>query len=128
MEKKFATALNCIDGRCQIPVINFAKKNFKVDFVDMITEPGIDKIFGQGEKKKIEEIKKKVLISVKKHRSKTLILVGHADCAKNPVSEKEHKIQIKKGIEIIQSWNLPVKIYGIFLDKNFKPNQVKKSI
>ncbi len=33
---KFITAINCMDGRTQIPVIEFLKKNFQVDYVDMI--------------------------------------------------------------------------------------------
>ena len=32
----FATAINCMDGRVQIPVIEYLKKEFKVDYVDMI--------------------------------------------------------------------------------------------
>jgi hypothetical protein len=47
---KFATALNCMDGRVQIPIIEFLKKKFKVDYVDMITEPGIDKILAEENK------------------------------------------------------------------------------
>jgi hypothetical protein len=50
---KFATALNCMDGRVQITIIEFLKKKFKVDYVDMITEPGIDKILAEGNKELI---------------------------------------------------------------------------
>jgi len=91
---KFATALNCMDGRVQIPIIEFLKKKFKVDYVDMITEPGIDKILAEGNKELISWIKEKIKISVKKHNSKVIAIVGHADCAGNPV--KKHVEQIKK--------------------------------
>jgi len=40
LHKRFATAINCMDGRTQEPVITWIKKNYHVDFVDMITEPG----------------------------------------------------------------------------------------
>jgi len=36
----FVTAINCMDGRTQEPIINFMKQRFKVDYVDMINEPG----------------------------------------------------------------------------------------
>jgi hypothetical protein len=36
----FATAINCMDGRTQEPIINYMKQGFKVDYVDMINEPG----------------------------------------------------------------------------------------
>ena len=37
---KFGTAINCIDGRTQQPVIDYIKQNYAVDMVDMITFPG----------------------------------------------------------------------------------------
>jgi len=39
---KFATCLNCMDGRVQLPVIHWIKENYGVDYVDMITEAGMD--------------------------------------------------------------------------------------
>jgi len=36
----FATAINCMDGRTQEPIINYMKQGYKVDYVDMINEPG----------------------------------------------------------------------------------------
>jgi len=37
---KFATAINCMDGRTQEPIINFMRHWYRVDYVDMINEPG----------------------------------------------------------------------------------------
>lgn len=37
---KFATAINCMDGRTQQPIINFMKYWYRIDYVDMINEPG----------------------------------------------------------------------------------------
>ncbi len=36
----FATAINCMDGRVQLPVIAYLKSKYVVDYVDAITEPG----------------------------------------------------------------------------------------
>ena len=44
INKKFATAITCMDGRIQIPVIEYIKSNYGVDYVDVITEPGPNKI------------------------------------------------------------------------------------
>ena len=43
-EITFATAINCIDGRTHLPVIDYMRGQFGVDFVDMVTEPGPNKI------------------------------------------------------------------------------------
>ncbi len=43
----FAVAINCMDGRIQIPVIDYVKKRFHVRYVDMITEPGPVRILSE---------------------------------------------------------------------------------
>jgi len=45
---KRAICLNCIDGRVQLPVIEWIKQNYGVDHVDMITEPGMDGFLADG--------------------------------------------------------------------------------
>ena len=42
-EGKFATSVSCIDGRIQFPLASWIKKMHSIDFVDVISEPGVDK-------------------------------------------------------------------------------------
>ena len=42
----FCTAINCMDGRVQLPVIRFLQERFKVDYVDVISEPGPNLLTG----------------------------------------------------------------------------------
>lgn len=119
---KFATSVSCMDGRIQIPLTNWIKENFSVDYVDTITEPGIDKQVADNTD--LESIKTKVGISINKHESELIVVSGHYDCAGNPVSNEEHITQIKKGIEVISSWNLGVKVVGVWVDDNWKINTV----
>ncbi len=44
MSFKFGTAINCIDGRTQEPVIDYMKHKYGIDGVDMVTFPGVDGI------------------------------------------------------------------------------------
>ena len=118
-EKSFATSLSCIDGRVQLPMINWIKKKYLVDYVDTITAPGIDKVISDND---VEAIKKSVMISVFNHKSSHIVISGHFGCAGNPVSDKKHFIQIKKSVEIVNSWNLNVDVVGIWIDENFVPN------
>ena len=119
---KFATSVSCMDGRIQIPITNWIKENFSVDYVDTITEPGIDKLVADNTD--LESIKIKVGISINKHESELIVVSGHYDCAGNPVSNEEHITQIKKGIEVISSWNLGVKVVGVWVDDTWKINTV----
>ena len=119
--KTFATAINCIDGRIQKPLLDFITERFRVDYVDMVTEPGPDKILSEDEAAGvIESIKKRVLISVEKHGSRIVVIAGHHDCAANPVEEKEHKRQIAKSVENIKRWNLEADTYGAWVDASRK--------
>lgn len=119
---KFGTSVSCMDGRIQIPLTNWIKENFSVDYVDTITEPGIDKQVADNTN--LESIKNKVGISINKHESELIVVSGHYDCAGNPVSNEEHITQIKKGVEVISSWNLGVKVVGVWIDDTWKINTV----
>ena len=118
-EQSFATSLSCIDGRVQLPMINWIKEKYSVDFVDTITAPGIDKVIFDDN---IESIKKSVIISISNHKSSHIVISGHFGCAGNPVSEDEHFIHIKKSVDIVNSWNLNAHVIGVWIDENFVPH------
>ena len=123
MAKEFATSINCMDGRAQKPVADYARRSFSVDYVDMITEPGPNKILSEEKETNIiEALKKKVAISVEKHNSQVIIVAAHHDCAGNPVNEDAQKEQLRKAIKVVASWGFSVKkIIALWLDENFKP-------
>ena len=117
---KFGTAINCMDGRVQLPVINWMKEQFHLDYVDMITEPGADKAVGGGWFELVEEIRKKALISVNAHGSRIIVIAGHDDCAGNPVTPEKHKSQLHDAVRTIKSWNLPLeKVAAIWINKDW---------
>ena len=124
MVKEFATAINCIDGRVQKPVVEYIQKSFSVDYVDMITEPGPNKILSEGRDASIvASLKKKVEISIKRHNSQFIAIAAHYDCAGNPENEDAQKEQLRKAVKVIISWGFPVKkIIALWLDENFKPS------
>ena len=123
---KFGTAINCIDGRTQNPVSQWIKENYSVDYVDMITEPGCDKALIGVHTTKMDEIKSKVEISIYAHNSSLIVIVGHHDCAGNPVSKEEHLTQIKKSINIIKSWNHLVKVVGVWVNDQWEVEQIQE--
>jgi hypothetical protein len=115
--KTFVCAINCMDGRVQDAVKNYMKENYGADYVDMVTEPGPNKILADNsEKEIIENIKKRVEISVGHHGSKVVSVVGHFGCAGNP-TEKEVQIgHLKKAEETVKSFGFPVEIVLLWVD------------
>jgi hypothetical protein len=123
--KKFVTAVNCIDGRVQEPVSNYLKSTYSADFVDDITHPGTDKFFAESALDTLEEIKSEVAISVNAHGSKVVAITGHYECAANPVSKEKHIEEIKKAVEVIRSWNLPLdEILGLYVNEDWQVEKV----
>jgi len=121
MRKIFATAISCIDGRVQKPVIEFMLKKFKADYVDMITEPGPDKVLSEDKVPHIiESIKRRVMISVEKHGPGIVVIAGHHDCAVNPVGEEEHRRQIGEAVKKVKTWGLDADIHGVWVNEKWE--------
>ena len=119
VNEKFGTAINCIDGRVQLPLLEWMRKNFGLDYVDMITELGVDRVLAEGSFAERSAIEKKAKISFEAHRSKIIVVAGHHDCAGNPVSEGEHSKQMKKAVQVIRSWKPPVKVVGVWIGEGW---------
>jgi len=124
--KGFATAINCMDGRVQLPVTEFLKNKYGVDYVDMITEPGPNGILAVNrDKAAIDSIKRRVDISTGKHGSKHIAIVGHHDCAGNPVDKATHRAHIRSAIKTVKSWGVKAEVIGLWVDDKWKVREVK---
>ncbi len=121
MSNTFATAISCMDGRAQIPVVEYIKSRYAVDYVDMITEPGPNKILSENANKTlIESIKRRVTISAEVHHSKLIAIVGHYDCAGNPADNETQLSHILASINTIKSWEFEAQVIGLWVDENWR--------
>ncbi len=116
----FATTINCMDGRTQLPVNDWMKENFGVDYVDTITEPGPNGILARNLEELVGSIRNRVLISVNGHGSRVIALIGHHDCAGNPGPKEMQVDHVMKGLEVIRKWELPVRILGLWVGEDWK--------
>ncbi len=123
---KFVTAINCMDGRVQLPAIEWLKNKYNAEYVDMITEPGPIKILDEDKNTfLVESIKNRIDISVNKHLSRVIAIIGHYDCAGNPVEKETQIIQIKNSIKKVSSWNFNADIIGLWIDENWEVSLLK---
>lgn len=123
MSETFATSISCIDGRIQGPISDWIKTNYGTDYVDTITEPGLDKRISEFPEI-ADELRKKAVISIRAHKSRLVVVSGHAKCAGNPVTDEEHKIHITKGVQVVKAWDLGVDVVGVWVDQNWQVNPV----
>lgn len=114
---KFATAITCIDGRVQQPVADWMKLHANCEYVDLITEPGPDKVLSEESTYVVDEIMRKVTFSVHNHASPVVALCGHHDCAANGADREEHIEQILEGVRVLLSYKLGVRVLGLWLNE-----------
>lgn len=128
MKSKFATAINCIDGRVQLPVTEFIKNKCGINYVDMITVPGPDKILSEyRDAHEIKSIKKKALFSYKNRNSKLVFIASHYNCLGNPCAERDHLKQLKKAVTNVKKWFPRGKVRGIWVNEKGKAGFIKKN-
>jgi len=125
-EGKFACAINCMDGRTQEPVIKWFKEKYGVDYVDAVTEPGPLKHLAEGNPITTETMRERVGISVNGHGSKIVALIGHDDCAGNPVSKSEQLEQMDVALDIVRSWGFNAQVIGIYVNSNIDVEVVRE--
>lgn len=121
---RFVTAINCMDGRTQEPLINWAKKKFNIDYVDMINEPGPDLVLLTEDENFFNYTLKKIRISIEKHGSSRLIIVSHYDCAGNPISKEKHIELVKKGIEIAKRHLKDIDVIGVYINEKWEVEEI----
>ncbi len=115
----FATAIGCMDGRVQEPIMQFAQQKFGVQYVDTITEAGIVGILAKEhiDNSLLEALNFKIIrVSLEKHHSKGIIVHGHQECAGNPVRDEKQKDDIKNSVKLIGNMvGKKVQVIGVFV-------------
>jgi len=106
-----------MDGRVQLPVLHWIKENYHVDFVDVITEAGMDNVLSNQED--IREVLRSITISVDINKSTMLFVVGHYDCRGNPVGDDVHRSEIGSAVKRLKGFWPKHQIIGLWVNKNW---------
>jgi hypothetical protein len=111
-----------MDGRVQLPVLEWIKKNYRVDFVDVITAAGMDGVLSAQED--ISAILRSVAISVDVNQSTRLFVAGHFDCRGNAVSEEIHRRQIDASVKRLKDHWPDLEIVGLWVNEAWRASKV----
>ena len=125
MTRTFAAAINCIDGRTHVPVIEHLRRAYAVDFVDMITEPGACKVLAENKDEAVlASLKRKLEISVRRHGSTLAAVAAHHDCAACPEDRQEQTRALLAAREVVGSWGLGIRILLLWIDEHGQATEV----
>jgi carbonic anhydrase len=126
LEKAFCTVINCMDGRVQLPVLRYLQKRFQVEYVDSITEPGPNRILAEGSPSAlVDSILARLRISLEKHHSVGIAVVGHHDCAGNPAPEARQREHLHKAVEFLRGCHPDTEVLGLWVDENWEVHELE---
>lgn len=121
----FCTAINCMDGRVQLPVIRYLQARFGVSFVDTITEPGPNRILAdRADVRTVQAILDRLAISVQKHASVGIAVVGHHDCAGNPAPREAQILHLQEAVRFLQTHYPTLPILALWVDENWTVTEI----
>ncbi len=124
---KFGTTINCMDGRSLDATIGWMKEKYALNFIDSITEPGMDAFELNMNPEQRAWLKRKLEISIINHGSRTVSVVGHDDCAGNPIDHDAHFVCIIRDVETTKELikeidpNLDVAVIGLWAHESEDP-------
>lgn len=91
--KKMGLALVCADGRLHQGAVHYndqLAREMGVDVVDVVAVPGPDGLFKSGRDGEHTATLGWLKLLVTAHHPTTIAIVGHYQCAGNPVDDAEH--------------------------------------
>jgi carbonic anhydrase len=113
----FATAINCMDGRTQEPIITYMKQGYKVDYVDMINEPGPVKALAENTNfdilKKLADIElqvSRIKADSKKKFEQAMNVVTFAEVGEHETAGNLVDVAILESIQ--KRMNISVNLHG----------------
>lgn len=115
----------CMDGRVQLPVIEYLKDRFGVAFIDNITDAGpagiLARAAGSESGKLIFHL---VDLSIQNHATTQLAIVAHNDCAGNPVADDEQLHQLEQCRLILTQRYPELEVVVLWLDGSFEVHEI----
>jgi hypothetical protein len=103
-----------MDGRVQLPVLHWIRRKHHIDYIDVITEPGMDGVLATQDN--IKEFLRRIRISIEINNSVRIFIVGHHDCRGNPVDKKAHRKNILKAVKRLKSHWPGLDIIGLWVN------------
>lgn len=115
-----------MDGRVQLPVIEYLKRRLGAEYVDMITETGpVDILADDSPSPEADAILRRISVSMNGHGSRRLAIVAHHDCLGNPIPDEQQKDQVIKCMEMFTRKYPEVKVVGLWVNADWKVEEIR---
>jgi hypothetical protein len=113
-----------MDGRIQKPLMEYMSRNYPGVFPDTITFPGIVKNLSRSYRWPVH-IKNMLAISMEKHKSSTVFIVAHPDCAGNPVDDGIQLEQLRRAASRFAKKYPEMKVKSLWVENNKEIKEIE---
>lgn len=122
---RFCTLVNCMDGRVQLPVITYLQKRFAAEYVDNVTEAGPNRILAEGRPASaLQRILHRIRISLHKHGSTCIAIIGHWDCGANPQGKRGQVQQLRKAAALLHRTFPQTAVLPLWVDNEWRVTEL----
>ena len=125
-QQRFAALIDCTSKAMGWEFFPYLREKLKVDYVDLIVPPKPNEVVLLFENKSIiETLKIKLLLSIQKHETALLVLVGDPSCKGKELPLEQFKKHVLQAAKLIKAWRLPVTILGLWQHKDQKIQEIQ---
>jgi len=118
---RFALAITCLDGRVQRPVVDYMRRRYGVDYVDLITEPGPERALTDPTRTGVQTaIHRNARFSVEGHDAELIAVAAHDDCLGNAADPETRLAQLHAAQQLVTGWDLGVDVIGLWVHMDGK--------
>jgi hypothetical protein len=114
-----------MDGRVQLPVIDFLQKRFGIDNVDVVSEAGPTLYLAEHkDSEEAKSIMRCVNLSLDAHSSRGIAIIAHESCAGNPSSGALQRKQLYKAVSYTATLYPGKEVVGLWIDDDWNVNEI----
>jgi hypothetical protein len=126
---RFALAITCLDGRVQRPVVDYMRRRYGVDYVDLITEPGPEWALTDPTRAGVQTaIQRNARFSVAGHDAELIAVAAHDDCLGNDADPGTRLAQLHAAQQAVTGWDLGVDVIGLWVHMDGKVEEAAAAI
>jgi len=121
----YYTVINCMDGRVQRPALDYLTDGFGTDYIDSITEPGVNGVLARRDDPGlVDSILRKVTLSIEKHQTIGIAVAGHHDCAGNPGDKNHQNRDTAEAVRFLREQFPATSIIGLWIDEHWTCHEI----
>jgi hypothetical protein len=114
-----------MDGRAQLPVIEFLKKRFNADFVDCITEAAPAQILaGETNRRQVQSIVDRIDILIAEHNPVGIAIAASENCTGDAADKQKQHERLDLSVKFLKRQYSSIEVIGLWIDKNWAVSEI----